>query len=944
MRFESVTAYAFGRFQNETLELSPGMNVLYGSNEAGKSTWHAALYAGLCGMRRGRGRATREDSDFRARHKPWDDEGWEVGATIALEGRRVVLRHDLGGRVDSSARDADLANRDYSAEIVKDGAPDGAFWLGLDRRSFLSTACVRQASVLAVLEDPADLQDELQRAAATARTGETAADALKALSAYRAEHVGTARAPTRPLARSRRELREARAALTSAEGARAEAATGRRRLEEIESEVLDLERKRDATRAVLAGGAATAAEQRLVRARALSAQGEPRHPADDGDLAERVTRALEQWSNAPQPEEPTGQTVSELRALLAAEYLDVAILAEREASVAEERLARARELSASFPEGSPKRPSEEDDLTQEIANALAAWDARPAVNGTSVRELRDRLKEIDAAASHTRRGGLAGALRAIVQWLARLFRLAPRASGRFAQTWQSAAWLSNGEIEDAARGEEAGVAISNAARRAGVPDGPPDVLVHSLREWQLARAERMAEADARLGVWEQLQRVLGEQTLAELDADATRLRSEAEARAAAVDRGELDRALPEPPDGTVLAELRERTSDARRAGTESRLHMRVAEDERFEEALGKRDAASSGLREAAAAIGSDAVTPHDQESALIGWLKDRSETLAEHRRRADDWEELQRLLGERTLAEVEAEALRLRSEADSLVGVVRPDEIDQARADEPAAEDLENIEATLGHARARRDTALGQVAEFEARLPDLAEVQERVSRSEVEVARVEGLNGTLSTAIQFLEAAQERVHRNIAPVLRATVLERLAQVTGGRYTDCRVDPESLQVEVAGPDRRWRQARLLSHGTAEQLYLLLRAALARHLTEPAGEACPLILDDVVSAADGKRKRRLLETLLSMSESTQVILFTHEDDVRSWACGATHRRERPPPDPACRGCWRSGIAGDGTVALRVHRGREPHADTLLRASRPSVMGLSTLGVRA
>ena len=82
------------------------------------------------------------------------------------------------------------------------------------------------------------------------------------------------------------------------------------------------------------------------------------------------------------------------------------------------------------------------------------------------------------------------------------------------------------------------------------------------------------------------------------------------------------------------------------------------------------------------------------------------------------------------------------------------------------------------------------------------------------------------TAITFLGAAQERVHRDIAPVLRATVLERLDQVTGSRYVDCRVDPESLEVEVADGDGRWRPAGLLSHGTAEQLYLLLRLALAR----------------------------------------------------------------------------------------------------------------------
>ena len=134
--------------------------------------------------------------------------------------------------------------------------------------------------------------------------------------------------------------------------------------------------------------------------------------------------------------------------------------------------------------------------------------------------------------------------------------------------------------------------------------------------------------------------------------------------------------------------------------------------------------------------------------------------------------------------------------------------------------------------------------------------------------------------IRFLEQAEELVHRNVAPVFAETVREWLPRVTGGRYTDCSVDPEKLAVEVATANGRWQRAELLSHGTAEQVYLLLRLALARHL---AKEDCPLILDDAVAASDSRRKQELLETLLAVSEATQVILFTHEDDVCAWARG-------------------------------------------------------------
>src|SRR5260370_40811751 len=52
VRIESVTSVAFGPFRNVALEFSPGLTVVYGPNEAGKSRWHAATYAPICGIRR----------------------------------------------------------------------------------------------------------------------------------------------------------------------------------------------------------------------------------------------------------------------------------------------------------------------------------------------------------------------------------------------------------------------------------------------------------------------------------------------------------------------------------------------------------------------------------------------------------------------------------------------------------------------------------------------------------------------------------------------------------------------------------------------------------------------------------------------------------------------------------------------------------------------------
>jgi uncharacterized protein YhaN len=84
---------------------------------------------------------------------------------------------------------------------------------------------------------------------------------------------------------------------------------------------------------------------------------------------------------------------------------------------------------------------------------------------------------------------------------------------------------------------------------------------------------------------------------------------------------------------------------------------------------------------------------------------------------------------------------------------------------------------------------------------------------------------------------------------------------------------------------WRNARLLSEGTREQIYLLLRVAMAQHLVT-TDERAPLLLDEVTAQSDGERKRELLEVLHQLSGERQVILFTHDDEVLAWAEDALH----------------------------------------------------------
>lgn len=734
MRFESVRAHPFGPFRDETLALAPGLNVVYGPNEAGKSSWHAALYAGLCGMRRGKGAGTAADRRFQHRHRPWDaDAGWAVSAVVALaDGRRVELRRDLASKVNSSASDADLAGRDYAGEIMYEGAPDGSRWLGLNRRTFLSAACVRQAQLLGLPEDAGTLQQDLQRAAATAGADQTAASALERLTTYRREEVGSGQAPTRPLRKARARVERCESDLREARSAHAGYLDGQRRVEQLDREVRSAERRSAALEAALAGQEARNAEQRAARAATLTARfpdGPPHRTAADDHLSQQVSGALATWRARPDPRPPSGPTVEEL---------------ERE-------LARTAAAPPAVPEPEPAPASS------------AAAPAHPAF-----------APYLGAAAI------AAGIALAAGDYL--LPGLVAGGLGLGLLAW----WLL----------------ARRAAPSAAAPAPPPE----SSRD---APAER--------------QRLLLQQ-----------------------------------------------------------IDIRRAADRRYREDVGRSEQAAAKVREAAALATLPDGAPDAQVAALADWRERRRRALAEDELRSAEWNALQQALAGQTLAEVEAEAVRRREHAAQLarqVEQVDPEALATAQKEASAAR-LAEAEEGVRRARAECHTARGQVEQMAADLPGVPDAEDALTDARRKLERIERLDRTLAATIDFLEQAEDRVHRDIAPVLRSTVIEWLPRVTGGRYTDCKVDPETLQVEVRGGGGRWRKAGLLSHGTAEQVYLLLRLAITRHLAAP-GEICPLLLDDVVAACDTDRKAVVLDTLHAVSGSTQVILFTHEDDVRAWA---------------------------------------------------------------
>lgn len=85
---------SFGKFKNTSLVLEPGINLLYGDNEAGKTTIHAFVRAMLFGLERKRGRGA--DKDEYTRYAPWGSPDYFQGMMrFEIEGKLYRIERNF---------------------------------------------------------------------------------------------------------------------------------------------------------------------------------------------------------------------------------------------------------------------------------------------------------------------------------------------------------------------------------------------------------------------------------------------------------------------------------------------------------------------------------------------------------------------------------------------------------------------------------------------------------------------------------------------------------------------------------------------------------------------------------------------------------------------------------------------------------------------------------
>lgn len=199
----------------------------------------------------------------------------------------------------------------------------------------------------------------------------------------------------------------------------------------------------------------------------------------------------------------------------------------------------------------------------------------------------------------------------------------------------------------------------------------------------------------------------------------------------------------------------------------------------------------------------------------------------------------------------------------------------------------------------------GQNVELGLRLRQLEEegtYSECLQRFETlrDVLQVHAKQWAVYRAAQdLLRKTKEQFHADRLPAIIKKAALYFAEITSGTYENLYLSEDQKGLIVERRDGVRFSPGELSRGTAEQLYLCVRLALASVYQK---EGLPFIMDDVTVNFDPKRTKQTMDLLRKIGEQQQIIFFTcHEELLEKSPSVPVISLERKEKEPAGNGAF-------------------------------------------
>ncbi len=140
MEIRELNLKSYGKFREHRIAFEPGLNIIYGDNESGKTTIHSFVRAMVFGQSRGRGKAARTD-EYQLR-QPWEAPGAYLGS-MRIEEDGEIYRIDRC--FDRSSKPLDLVNETRSQESEDPELDLDALLGGISETAFVNSVFIPQS-------------------------------------------------------------------------------------------------------------------------------------------------------------------------------------------------------------------------------------------------------------------------------------------------------------------------------------------------------------------------------------------------------------------------------------------------------------------------------------------------------------------------------------------------------------------------------------------------------------------------------------------------------------------------------------------------------------------------------------------------------------------------------------------------------------------------------
>ncbi len=211
MLIKQVSAAGFGVLQGRSFTFEPGLNIVYGPNEAGKSTLQFLIYALLYGLKKEKTATLREEAE---RYRPWQrPEPFGGSMEFSVSGRDYLVQRDFTAgsvRLFDALTGADAAER-FGLDPKNQELLFAQELLGLSPLAFRNLTYVGQLANRCEREFAQELAGRL---ANLSTAGEEEISLPKALAALKCakQELGTLQPSGKPLGRLVRRAAEIRKA------------------------------------------------------------------------------------------------------------------------------------------------------------------------------------------------------------------------------------------------------------------------------------------------------------------------------------------------------------------------------------------------------------------------------------------------------------------------------------------------------------------------------------------------------------------------------------------------------------------------------------------------------------------------------------------------------------------------------------------------------------